>query len=124
MPVEIDPKGFKLVGVLINNIHTDIACYKFVNKICLFITQYEKLNNIFVACKENIYNGTVNTQSLNIKHSFGTDTDEIESAVRYLINKIPALNTSINDVIISCGLKEINRNVLKSLECALCKIII
>lgn len=113
-----------ITSVMLNGQHTDIICHRFANKLCLFITQYGRISNIFVA-RPNVQDGgnMVRNEYKEIVHQFGTDTDEIQSAVRHLVAKVPMLNDSTVDVVINCGLKEINRTVLCSLVEALCSIV-
>lgn len=106
---------------MLNGEHTDILCHRFANKLCIFITQYGRISNIFVV-RPNVQDGgeMVRNEYKEIVHQFGTDTDEIQSAVRHLVDKVPLLNDCNVDVVINCGLKEINRSVLCSLVETLC----
>lgn len=101
----------------INGVHTEILLHKFANKYLLIITQYEKLNNVFVACNDIVFSGLMENRSLHLKHQFGMTTDEIECGIRYLLAKIN-LKTFKNefDVIICLGLKKYNAAILKLIE--------
>lgn len=94
---------------------TDIMFHAFGNKLFLVITQYQRISNIFIAYA-NTQNGITKNHTREIKHQFGTDTDEIQSAIRHLVANVPALTESSLDIIINFGLKDINRAVLQSLE--------
>lgn len=98
----------------IDGIHTEILLHKFVNKYLLIITQYEKLNNVFVACNDIALSGIVQNRSLNIKHQFGMTSDEIECGIRFLLNniKLPNFDRDL-DVVVCLGLKEYNGKILK-----------
>lgn len=104
----------------INDVHTDVVFHKFANKYLLIITQYEKINNVFVVNNEIAFNGVIRNQCLNIKHQFGKTTDEIECSIRFLINKMN-INTD-REFVVCLGLKEYNRDVLKAIEKALASI--
>ena len=117
-----DSKNFQTIAANINGVHTDISYYKFATNFCLFITQYEKINNVFLVTNENTQNGSIKHQSVNVVHKFGTDTDEIQSAIVYLVKKVPYLQNLSVDLVLNLGLKDINRTVLQSLENCLCKI--
>lgn len=99
----------------INGIHTEIVLHKFTNKCLLFITQYEKLNNIFVACNDVAFSGIVQNRLLNVKHLFGTTNDEIECGIRFLLTKSTLAATFRNDleIVICLGLKEYGPAILK-----------
>lgn len=101
----------------INGIHTEIVFHTFANKHLLIITQYEKLNNLFVACNDVAFSGNMHSGSLDVKHQFGAATDEIECGVRFLLKRInpPGFNQSFN-VVVCLGLKEYNGPVLRALE--------
>lgn len=106
----------KSFSIEINGIRTDILFHQFINKVLLIINQYEKINNIFVARNEHTFNGLVQNKSVDIQHKFGKDTDDIQSALMYLIPRIPALRDSELDLVVNIGLKEVNKNVLVTLE--------
>lgn len=106
----------KSFSIVINGIQTDILYHQFVNKILLFINQYEKINNIFVARNEHTFNGLVQNKSVDIQHKFGKDTDDIQSALMYLIPRVTVLKDSELDLVVNIGLKEVNKNVLMTLE--------
>lgn len=107
----------KVLGFQLNGQHTDVVCHKFANKICLFITQFERINNIFVVQPNGQEHdlGTVRNEYREIVHQFGTDTDEIQSAIRHVVSRVPWLNESSVDVVINLGLKQINRAILVNL---------
>lgn len=105
----------KSFSIKINGIQTDILYHHFANKILLIINQYEKMNNIFVARNEHTFNGLVQNKSVDIKHKFGKDTDDIQSALMYLIPRVPTLRDSEMDLVINIGLKEVNKIVLTTL---------
>lgn len=100
----------------INGIHTEFLLHKFTNRYLLIITQYEKLNNIFIACNDVALSGIVNSRSLNVKHQFGLTTDEIESGIRFLLNNIqlPGFDKDM-EVVVCLGLKEYNGKILKQI---------
>lgn len=100
----------------VNGLHTEIVLHRFANKYLLFITQFERLNNILVACNELSLNGIVRNNSLNVKHLFGTTNDEIECGVKFLLNKTSLdLNNDV-DIVICLGLKEYGPKILKQLK--------
>lgn len=106
---------------IINGIHTEILWHKFANKCLLFITQYEKLNNVYVASKDMAFSGVLINHSLTIKHLFGTSSDEIDCGVRYLLSKSKLVPTIQNDleIVVCLGLKEYNPAIVKQITGAL-----
>lgn len=100
----------------INGVHTEILLHKFTNRYLLIITQYEKLNNIFIACNDIALSGVVNSRALSVNHQFGLDTDEIESGIRFLLNNIqlPDFDKDM-EVVVCLGLKEYNGKILKQI---------
>lgn len=101
----------------INGIHTEFLLHKFTNRYLLIITQYEKLNNIFIACNDIALSGVLNSsRSLNVNHQFGLTTDEIESGIRFLLNNIQLPNFDKDmEVVVCLGLKEYNGKILKQI---------
>lgn len=116
MTLSTEPVFQKSFSIEINGIQTDIVFHHFINKMLLIINQYEKINNIFVARNEQSFNGLVQNKSVDIQHKFGMDTDDIQSALMYLIPRVPVLRDSELELVVNVGLKEINRNVLLTLE--------
>lgn len=104
----------------INGVHTEIVLHKFSNRHLLIVTQYEKLNNIFIACNDISIAGVVKNQSLDIRHQFGMTTDEIECSIRFLLSNIqsPHINKDI-EIIVCLGLKEYNGKFLKQIASVL-----
>lgn len=105
-------------GLIIDGVHTDIICHKFTNKILLLITQYEKIPNVMIVQKNRVYDTNKNSKTLSIQNKFGTDNDEITAAVRYLMANTGLAEVEV-DVVLSLGLKTINKTVLKQLTEAL-----
>lgn len=100
----------------INGVHTEILLHKFTNKYLLFVTQYEKLNNIFIACNDIALSGIVKNRSMTIKHQFGMTTDEIECGIRFLLTNIQLPNFDKDmEVVVCLGLKEYNGKILKQI---------
>lgn len=116
MTLSTEPVFCRMFSVEINGLPTDIVYHHFVNKILLLINQYEKINNIFVTRNEQTFNGLVQNKSIDIQHKFGKDTDDIQSALMYLIPRVPVLRDSELDLVVNIGLKEVNKNVLVALE--------
>lgn len=116
MTLSTEPAFNKSFSIQINGLQTDIMFHQFINKMLLIITQYEKINNIFVARNEQTFNGLVQNKSVDIQHKFGKDTDDIQSALMYLIPRVPVLRDSEMELVVNIGLKEVNRNVLVTLE--------
>ncbi len=116
MTLSTEPGFQKSFSIEINGIQTDILLHRFINKILLIINQYEKINNVFVARNEHTFNGLVQNKSVDIQHKFGKDTDDIQSALMYLIPRVPVLRNSELDMVVNIGLKEVNKNVLGTLE--------
>lgn len=102
----------------INGVHTEVLLHKFTNKCLLFITQYEKLNNVFVACNDIAFSGMVQNRMLNVKHLFGTTSDEIECGIRFLLTKSTFAASFRNDleIVVCLGLKEYGPAVLKLIK--------
>lgn len=100
----------------VNGIHTEIVLHRFANKHLLFITQFERLNNILVACNELAFNGIMRSNSLNVKHLFGTTSDEIECGIKFLLSNTTLDLNKDTDVVICLGLKEYGPKVLKQLK--------
>lgn len=100
----------------INGIHTEILLHKFTNRYLLIITQYEKLNNVFIAYNDVALSAVVKSRSLNIKHQFGMTTDEIESGIRFLLTNIQRSDFDKDmEVVVCLGLKEYNGTILKQI---------
>lgn len=112
------PAYHSISAVLLNGVHTDIVLHKFADKICLFITQFERIANVFVARTNTMNGGQIKTHR-DIEHRFGTDTDEIQSAIRHLVTAVPTLNDAPVDIVVSLGLREITRPTLMLLIQAL-----
>lgn len=113
----VTQKAFAHSGAYqINGVHTEFLLHKFTNQYFLIITQYEKLNNIFIACNDIALSGIVNSRSLSVKHQFGLTTDEIESSIRFLLNNIQLPNFDKDmEVVVCLGLKEYNGKILKQI---------
>lgn len=116
MTLSTEPAFHQSLSVQIDGLQTYIVFHRFINKMLLIITQYEKINNIFVARNEHTFNGMVQNKSVDIQHKFGKDTDDIQSALMYLIPRIPVLRDSEMDLVVNVGLKEVNKTVLGTLE--------
>lgn len=98
----------------INGTHTEILLHKFTNKYLLIVTQYEKLNNVFVACNDIALSGIVQNRSINVKHQFGMTNDEIECGIRFLVTNLQLPNFDRDmDIVVCLGLKEYNGKILK-----------
>lgn len=104
----------------INGIHTEFLLHKFTNRSLLIITQYEKLNNVFIACNDVALSGVVKSRSLNVKHQFGMTTDEIECGIQFLLNnmELPGFDTDM-EIVVCLGLKEYNGKILKQIASVL-----
>lgn len=102
----------------INGIHTEILWHKFANKCLLFITQYEKLNNVYVASRDMAFSGVLSNQMLTIKHLFGTSSDEIDCGIRYLLSQSKLVAPIQNDleIVVCLGLKEYNPAIVKQIK--------
>lgn len=82
----------------------------------LVITQYEKLNNVFVACNDTAVSGVVTNRFVNVTNKFGMTTDEIECGIRFLLTNIDLPNFDKDmEVVVCLGLKEYNGKILKQL---------
>lgn len=104
----------------IDGVHTEIVLHKFTNRYLLIVTQYEKLNNIFVACNDTAVSGVVRNRSLNIKHQFGMTTDEIECGIQFLLTNIQLPNFDKDmEVVVCLGLKEYNGKILRQITSVL-----
>lgn len=100
----------------INGIHTEIVLHKFANRNLLFITQYEKLNNVFIACNDLSLAGIVKNRALTIKNQFGMTTDEIECCIRYLLINMQLPNFDKDmEVVVCLGLKKFNGKILRQI---------
>lgn len=100
----------------IQGIPTDIVYHKFANKTCLFVTQYEKINNLFVVSVAFDPTGSISKMpNIEMVHCFGTDTDEIQCGIRYIVGRVPALADSTNAIVINFGVREIDGVVLDEL---------
>lgn len=123
MTLLTEPVFQKSFSIEINGVQTDILFHHFANKMLLVINQYEKINNIFVTRNEHTFGGLVQNKTVDIQHKFGKDTDDIQSALMYLIPRVPLLRDSELDLVVNIGLKEINKSVLITLEKVLCEIL-
>lgn len=104
----------------IDGIHTEIVLHKFTNRYLLIVTQYEKLNNVFVACNDTAVSGVIRNRSLNIKHQFGMTTDEIECGIQFLLTNMQLPNFDKDmEVVVCLGLKEYNGKILKQITSVL-----
>lgn len=113
------PPAFHVItAVLLDGVHTDIVLHKFADKICLFVTQFARIPNVFVVHTNTLHGGQIKTHR-EIEHRFGTDTDEIQSAIRHMVTAVPTLNDAPVDIVVSLGLREITRSTLLPLEEAL-----
>lgn len=99
------------INCLIDNKSTDFICHKFVNKILIIITQYEKITNFFTVQKQVLLNAKTQN-ALVVNHNFGTDTDEINAGIMFLLSDAAVWNEEGKSIQISLGLKNINRNIL------------
>lgn len=107
----------------INGVHTEMLLHKFTNKYLLIITQYEKLNNVFIACNDVALSGVVRNRSLNVKHLFGISTDEIECGIRFLLTNMQLPNFDKDmEVVVCLGLKEYNGKILKQITSVLSRL--
>ncbi|XP_031638591.1 uncharacterized protein LOC116350794 [Contarinia nasturtii] len=107
----------------INGIHTEILLHKFTNKYLLIITQYEKVNNVFIACNDVALTGIVQNRSLNVKHQFGVITDEVECGVRFFLTNMQLPNFDKDmDVVVCLGLKEYNGTILRQIASVLSRL--
>lgn len=111
----------RLCSAEINGVHTNFVFQQFQNKIFLLITQNRKIGNVFTVRfeAENLEDYPFGetpavTPPLNIIHFFGEDTDEIRSAVQFIICN-SKLKRSTKEVMISLGLNEINGKCLKEI---------
>lgn len=113
-------------AIEVDGVKTDIALHQFVNKIVLFITQYERISNVYLVQPNTLPggggggggsgSGSFENVHRAIECRFGTDTDEITSAIRYLVNAIPPLNEARMEVMITLGLREVTRDALRQVE--------
>lgn len=107
----------------INGVHTEIVLHKFTNKYLLIITQYDKLNNVFVACNDVALTGVVKNRELNVKHQFGMTTDEVECGIRFLLTNMQLPNFDRDmEVVVCLGLKEYNGKILKQITSVLSRL--
>lgn len=103
--------------VLINGIETDIVCHKFQNRVFLIITQLQKLTNIYLV-KNQTNSGISNQKIFSIQHKFGAISDEIEAGIRFILNNMQ----NNNEIVISLGIPDMNKTVLKEIKDVLQKI--
>lgn len=104
------------VAYNIDGVHTEIVLHKFTNRYLLIVTQYEKLNNVFIACNNAAVSGVIRDRSLEIKHQFGMTTDEIECGIRFLLTNMQLPNFDKDmDVVVCLGLKEYNGKILRQI---------
>lgn len=105
-------------AVQLDGVHTDIVLHRFADKICLLISQFERIGNVFVAHANKLHNGSVKTFK-TIEHRFGTDTDEIQSSIRHLVTAVPALNDAAVDIVVTLSLRRFDRQTVRQLAVAL-----
>uniref|UniRef100_A0A1Q3FYA9 Putative proteasome complex n=1 Tax=Culex tarsalis TaxID=7177 RepID=A0A1Q3FYA9_CULTA len=102
---------------------TDIVYHSFANKSFLLITQRQKVTNVYTVRNQaaNDLNGGTGTGSriYSIKHTFGAASDEVEAAIRYLMNFID----KNDEIVITLGLKEINKPTLDLIGAQLRRIV-
>lgn len=114
-------KPFHIVKrVVINGTPTDIVFHKFVNKVFLLITQYEKITNTYVVEAKKDFN--LHNPERNIIHKFGYESDEIGAAVLNVVSNLPP-KLAQEEILLSLGLKEIDAKVLKELSHTLMEIL-
>lgn len=107
-----------ITAIELDGVHTDIVLHRFADKICLLVTQFERISSVFVVHANTLHNGTVKTFK-EIEHRFGTDTDEIQSAIRNLVTATPQLNDAPVDIVVTLSLRKIDGRTVKQLEGAL-----
>jgi hypothetical protein len=106
---------------LIDDTATDIVCHKFQNHPYLLITQYQKIPNIYSVKNQTVLNGIASSNKvISIQQKFGQQSDEIEASIRYLMRIFP----KHDEMVITLGLKTVNKSVLAQLEAVLKKIAI
>ncbi|KAL9703138.1 hypothetical protein quinque_006656 [Culex quinquefasciatus] len=103
---------------------TDIVYHSFANKSFLLITQRQKVTNVYTVRNQqaaNELNGGTGAGSriYSIKHTFGAASDEVEAAIRYLMNFID----KNDEIVITLGLKEINKPTLDLIGAQLRRIV-
>ncbi|XP_062561680.1 uncharacterized protein LOC134225531 [Armigeres subalbatus] len=103
---------------------TDIVYHRFANKSFLLITQRQKVTNVYtVRNQASVEPGGGPTAGASriysIKYLFGTATDEAEAAIRYLMNFID----KDDEIVITLGLKEIDKGSLDQIGAQLRKIV-
>lgn len=110
-----------ITAIDLDGIHTDIVLHRFADKIVLLVTQFARISNVFVAHANTMHNGIVKTFR-DIEHRFGTDTDEIQSAIGHLVTAVPALNDAPVDIVVTLSMRTIDRSAVKRLVEALSEI--
>ncbi|XP_021706501.1 uncharacterized protein LOC110678186 [Aedes aegypti] len=104
---------------------TDIVYHRFANKSFLLITQRQKVTNVYTvrnqAGNEPGGGGAElgSNRIYSIKHTFGAASDETEAAIRYLMNFI----SKNDEIVITLGLKEIDKGSLDQIGAQLRKIV-
>lgn len=100
--------------------HTEILLHKFQNRYLLFVTQYEKINNIFTVSNDVAVSGFAQDDSFTIKHKFGATTDEIECGINAILKnvRLPGFDKQM-EVVFCLGLKKYNFKVLQAISAAL-----
>lgn len=96
----------------VGGVDTDFVVHKFANKLFLVITQFGKMTNIFTISNERNFESDLFSKynkQLKIQNKFGNDTDEIQAALRRVFTQIDAQGL---EMVVSLGLKEINREIL------------
>lgn len=102
----------KTFAAIIDNHHTEFVITNFTNKILFFITQFEKIGNLYSVETEQVQNDILSNETVySIKPLLGAGSIEVEAALRYLSEK---LNIK-KPLIISLTLKDFKVQHLKKL---------
>lgn len=99
--------------------HTDFVLHRFADRVCLFITQFERIANVFVVPANTLHAGVGVKTFRRIEHRFGTDTDEIQAAIRHVIGAVPALDDCPVDVVLTLSLRTCDAATVRELVAVL-----
>ncbi|XP_059617431.1 uncharacterized protein LOC132262247 [Phlebotomus argentipes] len=96
----------------VGEVDTEFVVHKFSSKLFVVVTQFGKINNIFTISSERSFENDLfakYNKQLKIQGKFGNDTDEVQAALRRIFTEVDVKGL---EIVVSLGLKEINRDIL------------
>lgn len=102
----------KTFAAVIDNHHTEFIITNFSNKIVFFITQFEKIGNLYLVETEQVQNDVLSNETVySIKPLLGAGSIEVEAALRYLSEQLDIKKP----LLVSLTVKDFNVQHLKKI---------